>query len=438
MRRKNLMAALLCTFAMAAASVAPVTVMAEETETVTEAAVDAEEADTEAAEDEADTEAADEEDTTEAVEETEAIPPRPEYTALDYVTLGEYKGLKVADQPVEVTDDQINEVVRQNIQFADALEKVTEGTVEDGDTANIDYEGKLDGEAFDGGTAKGYDLVIGSHSFIDGFEDGLIGVTVGETVDLPLTFPENYGNADLAGKEVVFTVTVNEIKRMPELTDELASTISDGEYTDAAGYRDSIRADLEEQAQAQRDMMLKSDLLTQVASGSEVKEYPQEMVDYGVANMDTYYRGMAEQYAMEFEEFLSSFLGMTEEDFSEQVVLATQQNLQQEMYLKAIAETEGIEVTDEDLAEAAKEFGFETTEEFIAAYGEDVVRISVLQDKTLDFLLENAVITEAEAETEAPAEEAETEVSAAEAETEVSEAETEAPAAEAETETEQD
>lgn len=423
------MAALLCTFAMAAASVAPVTVMAEETETVTEAAVDAEEADTEAAEDEADTEAADEEDTTEAVEETEAIPPRPEYTALDYVTLGEYKGLKVADQPVEVTDDQINEVVRQNIQFADALEKVTEGTVEDGDTANIDYEGKLDGEAFDGGTAKGYDLVIGSHSFIDGFEDGLIGVTVGETVDLPLTFPENYGNADLAGKEVVFTVTVNEIKRMPELTDELASTISDGEYKDAAGYRDSIRADLEEQAQAQRDMMLKSDLLTQVASGSEVKEYPQEMVDYGVANMDTYYRGMAEQYAMEFEEFLSSFLGMTEEDFSEQVVLATQQNLQQEMYLKAIAETEGIEVTDEDLAEAAKEFGFETTEEFIAAYGEDVVRISVLQDKTLDFLLENAVITEAEAETEAPAEEAETEVS---------EAETEAPAAEAETETEQD
>lgn len=432
------MAALLCTFAMAAASVAPATVMAEETETVTEAAVDAEEADTEAAEDEADTEAANEEDTTEAAEETEAIPPRPEYTALDYVTLGEYKGLKVADQPVEVTDDQIDEVVRQNIQFADALEKVTEGTVEDGDTANIDYEGKLDGEAFDGGTAKGYDLVIGSHSFIDGFEDGLIGVAVGETVDLPLTFPENYGNADLAGKEVVFTVTVNEIKRMPELTDELASTISDGEYTDAAGYRDSIRADLEEQAQAQRDMMLKSDLLTQVASGSEVKEYPQEMVDYGVANMDTYYRGMAEQYAMEFEEFLSSFLGMTEEDFSEQVVLATQQNLQQEMYLKAIAETEGIEVTDEDLAEAAKEFGFETTEEFIAAYGEDVVRISVLQDKTLDFLLENAVITEAEAETEAPAEEAETEVSAEEAETEVSEAETEAPAAEAETETEQD
>lgn len=440
------MAALLCTFAMTAASVAPVTVMAEETETVTEAQT--EEAGTEAAEAETDTETAaedtaeadaEEADGTEAgtdteeAPETEAIPPRPEYTALDYVTLGEYKGLSVEDQPIEITDEQIDEVVRQNIQFADAMEKVTEGTVEDGDTANIDYEGKLNGEAFDGGTAKGYDLVIGSHSFIDGFEEGLVGVAVGETVDLPLTFPENYGNADLAGKEVVFTVTVNEIKRMPELTDELASTISDGAYTDAAGYRDSIRADLEAQAQTQKETTMKGELLTQVAAGSEIKEYPQEMIDYGVANMDSYYRSMAEQYSMEFDEFLSSFLGMTEEDFSEQVVLATQQNLQQEMYLKAIAESEGIEVTDEDLAEAAKEFGFETVEEFNAAYGEDVVRISVLQDKTLDFLLENAVITEPESETDA----AEVETEAAEGETGAAEGETEAPA-EADTEAAED
>lgn len=433
MRRKNLMAALLCTFAMTAASIAPVTVMAEETETVTEAAAETEEAGEEADTEAAKEDAAEADAETETEAETEAVLPRPEYKALDYVTLGEYKGLSVADQPIEVTDDQIDEVVRQNIQFADALEKVTEGTVEDGDTANIDYEGKLDGEAFDGGTAKGYDLVIGSNSFIEGFEDGLVGVAVGETIDLPLTFPENYGNADLAGKEVVFTVTVNEIKRMPELTDELASTISDGEYTDAASYRDSIRADLEAQAQKQKDTMMKGELLKQVAAGSQIKEYPQEMVDYGVANMDSYYHSMAEQYSMEFEEFLSSFLGMTEEDFSEQVVLATQQNLQQEMYLKAIAESEGIEVTEEDLAEAAKEFGFETVEEFNAAYGEDVVRISVLQDKTLDFLLENAVITEPESETEAA--EGETE---APAQTEAAEDETEAPAqteaAESETE----
>ncbi len=425
MRRKNLMAALLCTFAMTAASIAPMAVMAEETETVTEAAetsaeeeTQSEEAQTEDTQEDADGEA---QTDTEADGETEALPERPDYQALDYVTLGEYKGLTVADQPIEVTEDQIDEVVRQNIQLSDAMETVTEGAVEDGDTANIDYEGKLNGEAFDGGTAKGYDLVIGSDSFIDGFEDGLIGVAVGETIDLPLTFPENYGNADLAGKEVVFTVTVNEIKRMPELTDELASTISDGEYTDVAGYRDSVRTDLEAQAQEQRDTMLKSDLLTQVAGNSKINEYPQEMVDYGVANMDSYYRSMAEQYSMDFEEFLSSFMGLTEEDFSEQLVMAAQQNLQQELYLKAIAETEGIEVTDEDLAAAAQDFGFETAEEFIAAYGEDVVRISVLQDKTLDFLLDNAVIEEAQADTEGE-----------EGETEAAEAQTEAPADEPE------
>ena len=199
MRRKNLMAVLLCTFALSAASFAPMSAAAEETEAVTEAVTEAAEAESEAETDGASAE----------TEETEAVLERPDYNALDYVTLGEYKGLTVQDQPVEVTEEQIDSEVEYYIQLADALESVTEGTVEEGDTANIDYEGKLNGEAFDGGTAKGYDLIIGSDSFIDGFEDGLIGVAVGETVDLPLTFPENYGNEELAGQDVVFTVTVN-------------------------------------------------------------------------------------------------------------------------------------------------------------------------------------------------------------------------------------
>lgn len=119
---------------------------------------------------------------------------------------------------------------------SDILEEVTEGTVEEGDTANIDYEGKLHGEAFEGGTAKEYGSEIGSGTFIPGFEDGLVGVKIGDTVDLPLTFPENY-TEELAGKDVVFTVTVNSVKRMPELTDDLVNQITDGEYTDVASYK---------------------------------------------------------------------------------------------------------------------------------------------------------------------------------------------------------
>ena len=170
MRRKNLMTALLCAAVVAASTVmAPGVVMAEETEAVTEAS-------TEAAT-EADTEASTEASTEEALELAE----RPDYKALDYVELGEYKGLTVEVEPTTVSDDEVLKQIRANA-GSDILEEVTEGTVEEGDTANIDYEGKLDGEAFEGGTAKDTDLEIGSGTFIPGFEDGLVGVKIGDTV----------------------------------------------------------------------------------------------------------------------------------------------------------------------------------------------------------------------------------------------------------------
>lgn len=363
---------LLCAACLTTTSAA---VLAEETEAVTEASA------------ETDTEA----------EETEAKAERPDYQAADYVTLGEYKGLKVQID-LTVSEDEIEEELNSAISQADVMEEITEGTVAEGDIVSIDYEGKLDGEAFDGGTAKDYDLEIGSGSFIDGFEDGLIGVNVGDTVDLNLTFPENYFSEDLAGQEVVFTVTVHAIKRMPELTDELVSTMTDGEYTTADDYKASIRASLEEEKAGQRDAMIMSDLFTQVAANATINEYPEVMVDYGVQEMSDYYVDMAESFSMEFADFLSMYLGMTEEEFNEQVVLAVQQNLQQEMYLKAIAETEGIELTEEEYEAGcekyAETYGMESAEELVENYGESVVRLSLLQEKVLEFLKESAVIEE--------------------------------------------
>lgn len=386
MKRKNLMTALMCTFCMAVTAAAPMAAMAEETEIETEAAA---------------------EEDTEADTEKE-IPARPDYTAMDYVTLGEYKGLEVTKPSSQVTEEEIQDELEYNIRLADALETVTEGTVQEGDTANIDYEGKKDDVAFDGGTAKGYDLIIGSGSFIDGFEDGLVGVAVGETVDLPLTFPENYGNSELAGQDVVFTVTVNEIKRIPELTAELVSTISDGEYSDVDTYREYIRSKLAEDKEASQESQMKSDLMTMVANVCEVKEYPQEMVDYGMANMDDYYRSMASYYSMEFDEFLTTYLGMTEEQFEEEALEAVKMNLDQEMYLKAIAENEGMELSEEEYKtesdELAGQYGYETGEELAAAYGEDTVRTSILQNKVMDFLLDNAVVKDGDAEAESETE----------------------------------
>lgn len=387
MKRKQVMTALLCSFCMAVSAGAPMAVSAEETEAVTEAV-------TEAAEEEVQAE-------------------RPDYSALEYVTLGEYKGLAVELASMEATEEQIMNQMEYYVSIAGVAESVTEGTVEDGDVATIDYEGKLDGVAFDGGTAKSYDLEIGSHTFIDGFEEGLIGVEIGATVDLPLTFPENYHSADLAGKEVIFTVTVHEVSRIPELSDDLINTVTEGKYTDIASYKASIAEEIKAGNEANREYMIQADLLTQIASSSQITGYPQELMDYEAAEVKSYYEDMAESYAMEFPDFLSAFFGLTEEDFNAEVVLLCQQNLQQELYLKAIAETEGIVVDDAAYAECLANYmtiygeGYETEEEFVAAYGEDLIRISVLQELVLDFLTENAVVTEAPAETEAA--EAETE-----------------------------
>lgn len=393
MKRRYLMAAMMCTFCLTAATVAPV--MAEEaTEAVTEAeeTTEAENGDGEA-----------------AGEEIE-LAERPDYKASDYVALGEYKGLKVELEPVQVTDEELQDEVRYNVQLADALEEFTEGTVELGDTANIDYEGKLDGVAFDGGTAKGYDLIIGSGSFIDGFEDGLVGVKVGDTVDLPLSFPENYYSDELAGKDVVFTVTVNSVKRMPELTDELVNTITDGEYTDVASYQDHLRSQLLEDKESQKDSEILNNLMVQVANSCTINEYPQEMVDYGMTNMENSYRQYAQSYNMEYADFLEAYLGMTEESFKEAALEAVKQNLQQELYLKAIAEAENMEISDEEYQEGrqrfADQYGYDSGEELEKDFGEGTIRISILQEKVMNFLKDNAVVeeiseTESETGTEA-------------------------------------
>ena len=419
MRRKNLMTALLCAAVVAASTVmAPGVVMAEETEAVTEAS-------TEAAT-EADTEASTEASTEEALELAE----RPDYKALDYVELGEYKGLTVEVEPTAVSDDEVLKQIRANA-GSDILEEVTEGTVEEGDTANIDYEGKLDGEAFEGGTAKDTDLEIGSGTFIPGFEDGLVGVKIGDTVDLPLTFPENY-TEELAGKDVVFTVTVNSVKRMPELTDDLVNQITDGEYTDVASYKESVRKDLEDAKVASRPSEINNSLLTQIAATSTIKEYPQELVDYAANNMKNYYKQQAESSSMEFADFLSTYLSMDEDTFNEQVDLVVKQNLRAELYLKAIAEAEDIELTDEEYEakceEYAENYGYDSVEKFKSAYTENEIRLSALEDKVLEFLSDNATVVEkSEDETEASSEaEASTEATSEDGTESAAETETEA------------
>lgn len=413
-----------------------------ETEAKTQSSDETEsEASTEEAASEEGTEAQEEasEALSEEAEETteEELGERPEYNALDYVTVGEYKGLTVTVDPVQVTDEDIDAEIEDRVASADMYNDQTDGTIQEGDTVNIDYEGKKDGVAFDGGTAQGYDLTIGSGTFIEGFEEGLIGVEVGDTVDLNLTFPENYGSEELAGQEVVFTVVVNSIKAMPEVTGELVDMLSEGEYSTVDGYRAYLKEELESQAAEYQESMIYQDLMMQLYNTCTINEYPQELVDYSEASMKLAYQSYAQQYGMEFADFIELFFGMTEEEFYEAVSEMVTQNLQQELILVAVAQQEGITLSDEEFQSGCEEYavknGYESADDLIAEYGEAILKIDLLMDKALGFVKDNAVIQETQ-ETESESEAVSEAASEEDTEIATESAETEEPAAETESE----
>ena len=310
--------------------------------------------------------------------------------------------------------------------------EITDRPVEEGDIVNIDYEGKIDGVAFDGGTAQGYDLTIGSGTFIDGFEDGLIGAETGETVDVNVTFPENYQGEEVAGKDAVFTVTVNSIsvETLPELTDEFVQGLDVGVNT-VEEYRQYAYDLLMEEEQATHDSNAEIAVLEAVMAGSQIQDPPEDMTNryYNriIDNM-TYYASL---YGYDLETFLS-MQGTSEDAIRESAAQAGQEII----VMQAIADAEGLSVTDEELdAEIetnAGSLGYDDVEEYRASLDVEGYREYMMSEKVLNFLLENAVVTDVEPETEAA--EAETAETAAE-ETQAAETETAETESTAETET---
>ena len=412
----------------------------ETTEAASETETETEEATTEAASETESESGTGTEDASEEESESETefnVADLPAYDASEYVTLGEYKGLTVEVDPVEVTDEQVMDKIA-----SETKQTLTEGTVEDGDTVNIDYVGKLDGEEFDGGSAEGYDLEIGSCTFIDGFEDGIIGMQVGETKDLELTFPEDYHSEELAGKDVVFTVTVNSISRVPELTDEVADSVVEGMTAEA--YQESVRQDLEDSAKESQKSDAQQKLLQAVYNNATISGYPEENLQYTIKRATDYYEWLASMYGMSLDDYLTNY-GMTQDEFKEQIQPVAEEALGEEMTLLAIAKEENIEVSDEEyqdgLARYAEAQGMDDPSKLEEAYGENYIRNSLLQEKVLNFLYENATIEEVK-ETEAESDSEE--VSEAESDTEeasktASEIETDSEeAAETESESEKD
>ena len=420
MKRKYLMAVLACSLCLTAASVHGMAATAasaktESKEETEEKNTEVAEAETEAKETETTTEKASEAETEEAAdetetetkeEETEEAMERPTYKALDFVTLGDYKDLVINQKdlglPDVYTDEEINEYVESSLKSIAAsvdgvVEELTEGTVEEGDTANIDYVGKKDGEAFDGGTAEGHDLTIGSGMFIEGFEEGLVGVKIGDTVDLNLTFPEGYKNEDLAGQEVVFTVTVNSVKRVPEITDELVSTVTNGDFSDLASYTEYVRSYMDGDLEQQKTSALHDKAFSMLKEASEINGYPEGLKEYTEAFIQDYYEASAERYGMELPEFLEKAIGITEEEFQKELVDMAEENMDLELYFNAILETEKIEITDADYELMAQNYGYESFEAMYESGGDPIKEsayLNMIQAKALEALTENVTVQE--------------------------------------------
>lgn len=314
-----------------------------------------------------------------------------------YIELGQYKGLNVEKAVHEVTEEEIQDELNTLASAYAVEENVTEGKIALGDIANIDYEGKLDGVAFAGGTAAGYDLEIGSGTFIPGFEDGLIGVEIGETVDLPLTFPQNYGKSELAGQDVIFTVKVNSVvrKTIPDITDDLIKDISNGQYDNLDTYKEALEKQIISEYEEYNELQYYEDLLNAaIDNATVISDIPNDFLNSKVSRMILNAQEYAKSYGLSYEDFLSQQMGMTKDEFNKNSVEYAQKAAKESLVIRAIAAAENITISEEEMNKAIDEYvtlgQYASVDDFKKANNMDDFEEYLLTSKVQDFLAENA------------------------------------------------
>lgn len=319
-------------------------------------------------------------------------------TVYPEVELGEYKGLEVTKPVYEVKDEDIQKSIDDMIQKNARIEVKKEGTVEKGDIAVIDFTGFVDGEAFKGGDGENYSLEIGSGSFIDNFEDQLIGLAQGEQKDVNVKFPENYGKEDLNGKDAIFKVTVKEIKvkEIPAADDEFAKDAS--EFDTIAELKEDIKKKMEEE----NDTKMKNELEELVISASIEKatiDLPEVMIEKEIDNMINDLESRLKYQGLTLEQYMQ-YTGNDEQKMREYMKENAERKVRADLVLNAIAKAENIEVTEEELKEKANEvakmYQSEPDEKMInllISAQKDMLESDIKINKTIKLLIDNAVIS---------------------------------------------
>ncbi len=310
------------------------------------------------------------------------------------VTLGKYLGVTVSKVDTTVTDEEVDAALEKERNNNARTVSVTDRPVQSGDTAVIDFEGFVDGVAFEGGKGENHPLEIGSHSFIDTFEDQLIGKNAGDEVDVNVTFPEQYQAAELAGKPALFKVKIHEVKakELPELNDEFASDVS--EFETLAEYKESLKKNLQQQKENEAKKTKEDEAIQKIIDKSKM-DLPEAMITTQCENMIEEFSQRLAQSGLSMEQYLQ-FSGMTMDKMMEQVRPEAISRIQSSLVLEQIAKEENIEVTDEDvdaeIAKMAANYGMEADK--LKEYMGDAEKASMKRElaitKAVDLIMENA------------------------------------------------
>lgn len=327
----------------------------------------------------------------------------------EYIKVGKYKGIELEKIDTSVSDEEVDKQIEEILKTHSTSKNVKEGVVKDGDSINIDYVGSIDGETFSGGEEKGRDLVIGSNTFIPGFESSLIGVRVGTTQNIKVKFPDDYSEKSLAGKNAIFAVTVNSKKeyKTPDLDEKFVKANS--KFNSVKKYKESVRKDLvkekeraakEEYRQKAWEFIISE---TQIKKDKKGKEkYPKEQLDKFMEETIKTYEDKAKQENLSLGDYVSKYFQLEEKKFREEITVYAKTQIKMDMVMYYIAEKEKLEVSskeyDDFIEETLSKFGY-TEKSFEEAnngksyetiVGKEKIEEEALKIKVLDFIVSKA------------------------------------------------
>ena len=325
------------------------------------------------------------------------------YDLSKYVKVGNYKGLEYTIQKASVTDEEVDVEIQRRLQKAAKTENSKTGKVENGDTINISFVGKIDGKEFEGGSSESTDITVGTTQMIDGFVEGLIGKNVGESVTLNLKFPDDYGKTDLQGKAVEFKVTINSKKKIsvPKLNTEFVKKNS--KYKTVKEYKEGVKKELLNQKQKSIDSTVKQELWSRIINKSKAKKYPEKELNEAMSQankLEESYKAQAQNYGMEWETYLKTVMRTDKKGFEKLKQEYAKNIVFNRMVMYSIARSENISLSNreykKEILKILEDNGYDE-ESFKKAFGKDIEtyadeqnwRQKILFDKVLDKVMKD-------------------------------------------------